>query len=277
MRRILVIAVAALSVTGLLTAYSLFLGDRATGDPYDPPTASADQVRAVAGARVFFAHQSVGVNILDGLADVYQAHGLPAPRTVQPGEAGPEDRLIEVRIGENGDGLGKIEAFDALLRDGLAEDLDVAILKLCYTDIREGEDVGRLFRAYTDTLTALEQDYPEVTFVAATVPLQVKRGPLGKVKAWLGKPDRLGPEHNTTREQFNALVRAEYAGTGHLFDVASIESTSPDGNRKAGKHDGELYYSLDKAYASDSGHLNATGAAAVAEGFVAAVAGAIDD
>lgn len=159
----------------------------------------------------------------------------------------------------------------------ISENPDGAVLKLCYTDIRDGTDVESVFLAYADTPTFLQADFPDFTFVPATVPLQVKRGPLGKAKAWIGQPDRLGPEHNTAQEQFSALVRAECRDALHLFDVAAIEPTSQDGRRLAGSHDGDLFYSFDKAYAPQPGQLNATAATPTAERFNTVIADAVAD
>lgn len=277
MRRAVILAVVAVSLVALTGTYTLMRLSSPSAAPYEPPTATPEVLNAVGDARVLFAHQSVGGNILSGVPAVYARHGLSAPEFVELSEATPADNLVHLRIGENGDPLGKIEAFDSLIRGGLGDDLDVAVLKLCYQDVRGGADVNAVFSAYRDTLAQLEQDYPDVTFVAATVPLQVKRGPLGVVKAWVGKGDHLGAEHNAAREELNGLLRAEYADTGRLFDVASIESTTEGGDRVTGRHRGEVYFALDKGYAADPGHLNAAGSAVAAEGFLAVVTTGVRD
>lgn len=275
MRRAVILIAAAISIAVLTTSYTVLRGGSDAAE-YELPKVSPEALDAVAEGRVLFAHQSVGGNILGGVPAVYAAHGRTAPPAVELSDAGPEDALVHVRIGANGDPLGKIREFDRLIRGGLGEQLDVAVLKLCYADVHEGADVHGIFTAYRDTLHGLQQDYPDVTFVAATVPLQVKRGPLGTIKAWVGQGDRLGSEHNATRDELNALLRAEYADT-HLFDVASIESTTEGGDRVTARHDGEVVYALHKDYAKDPGHLNADGAAVVAEGFLAVVAGGLRD
>lgn len=271
MRRVMTFAVVALSITALAGGY-VFVRNNPSADPYHPPSASSEDLTRVSDARVLFAHQSVGGNVLGGIPAVYAAHDLPAPEFVELSEAESQDSLVHLRIGENGDPLGKIEAFDSLIRDGLGDELDVAILKLCYADVHEGTDIDAIFTAYRSTLAALQQDYPDVTFVAATVPLQVKRGPLGTAKALVGHGDHLGPEHNALREQLNARLRAEYADTNVFFDIASIESTTRDGDRVTGRYDGGLYFALDKAYAKDPGHLNEAGAGLAAESFLAVIA-----
>lgn len=271
MRRAVTLVLVAVSVAALGAGY-VYVRNNPAADPYHPPTASSENLSAVSEARVLFAHRSVGDNILSGVPAVYAEHNLPSPEFVELSEAGPDDNLVHLRIGENGDALGKIEAFDGLIRGGLGEEIDVAVLKLCYTDVRGGDDVNTIFTTYRDTFAALQEDYPDVTFVPATVPLQVKRGPLGIVKAWAGRGDFLGAENNAAREDLNSMIRSEYADTAFIFDVASIESTTEGGDRVTGRHDGDVYFSLNKDYALDAGHLNATGASVAAESFLAVIA-----
>lgn len=271
MRRAVILTAATVSAAAVLTSYVLLRGHPADGEPYDPPTASRQDLVAVSNARVFFAHQSVGGNILDGVPTVFQAHDLPAPVVTELSDATPGDLFLHQRVGENGDPLGKIEEFDTIVRSGLGADLDVAVLKLCYSDVRDTTDVNEVFDAYTQTFADLQRDYPDVAFVAATVPLSTERDAKGKLKEWLGRGDRHGPEHNVARERLNALLRSEYADADRLFDVAALESTAPDGGRVAARYGDDLYYSLDRGYASDHGHLNPSGAAHVADGFMSVV------
>lgn len=277
MRRTLLIVGATVSVAALGIAFFLLRGSTPQGDPYEPPTASPEQLRTVTKARVFFAHQSVGKNIIDGVPHVYEAHDLPAPEFTRLAQAGKDDNLLEVQIGQNGDPLGKIEEFDELIRSGLGDTLDAAVLKLCYVDVHEGTDVQGVFTEYRDTLAALQRDYPQVEFVPATVPLTTMRGPIDTLKAWLGRGDGFGPQDNLVREEFNALMRGEYGGSGPLLDIAAIESTTAEGTRVVGSHDGSLYYALHETYASDNAHLNPTGAATLAESLLGVLATAVEE
>ncbi len=86
-----------------------------------------------------------------------------------------------------------------------------------------------------------------------------EQGQLSKLKGLLTGRSGSGPAENVARERLNALIRREYAG-GHLFDLAAVESTAPDGSRAAGTYEGQRYYRLYDGYASDSGHLNGEGA-----------------
>lgn len=222
-------------------------------------TAEASELHAVAEQRVFFGHMSVGGNILSGLDDVYRASNVAPPALVeiQPGTAPALPAggvLVHALIGPNSQPLEKLANFDATLRAGLAEQVDVAAVKFCYVDIRWDSDVEELFSRYQGTLARLEADYPEVRFVHMTVPLMT--GPSGirsGVKALVGRDD------NAARERYNTMMRDAY-GPDRLFDLAALEATEPDGVIRQW----ELY----AGYSSDGGHLNAEGAVHVAAGLV---------
>lgn len=278
MRKRLIKTGAAVVLVALIAVFAYVRIDNPEGEPHMNPTATDGQLKEVGGATVLFAHQSVGVNVLDGISAVYQAQGLPAPSITDLSDgAASTGGLMHVRIGANGDPLGKIAAFDAMIRSGLGDEVDVAMLKLCYADVRAGANIAAVFAAYRDTIASLQRDYPDVTFVAATVPLNVKRDPIATIKGWLGRGDNYGPEHNVLREELNELLREEYAASGLLFDVAATESTTPSGERITGRHGGRTYYALDRAYASDRGHLNESGALVAAHAFLVVVARALGE
>lgn len=189
-----------------------------------------------------------------------------------PAQAGPDGGFVRhAFIGENGNPLLKIKDFDTRMRSGVGDQVDVAMMKLCYADIADDADSGMLFAAYRETLAGLEQDFPEVIFVHVTVPLMSEQGLLSMLKSRLTGTTGNGPAANVARERLNALIRQEYAGR-HCFDLAAIESTAPDGSRAAGTYQGQRYYRLYGGYASDSGHLNDTGARVAASAWLQALA-----
>ena len=234
---------------------------------------TADDLAGVSRRRIFFGHQSVGMNVLDGISGVYATHGLAAPiiaeGSTQPGKDG--GFISHAFIGENEKPLLKIQAFDARLRGGLGRQVEVALMKLCYIDIAASTDVGALFARYHETLSALERDFPRVAFVHVTVPLMTEQRQLSKLKSRITGNTRYGSAENATRERLNALFRRDYAGDC-LFDLAAIESTAPDGSRAAGTYRGQRYYYLYDGYAADSGHLNDEGARVAATAWLGALA-----
>jgi hypothetical protein len=234
---------------------------------------AADDLVKVSRTKVFFGHQSVGMNVLNGVPAVYSAHGAAAPAIREIcALAGENGGFIgHAFIGENGNPLLKIRDFAVRLRSGVGRQAEVAMMKLCYADITADTDTGALFAAYREAIASLERDLPEVTFVHVTVPLMTVRGPLAMLKGLLTRSSRTGPPQNVARERLNDLIRREYAGS-HLFDLAAVESTRPDGSRATSMYQGQQCRRLYGGYAADTGHLNAEGSRIAATAWLAAVA-----
>lgn len=245
--------------------------------PFTPAIASPSELRAVAAARTFFAHQSVGQNILDVLPQLYSDRNLSSPLiTTDLSELPSQGGFIShIEIGTNGDPLGKIAQYEDMLRDGLADKIDVALLKLCFVDFNAATDSTAVFEAYRAAMARLEKDYPRVRFIYATVPLMTDRDLYLRLKALLGRGQEYDPSHNAARERFNALMRAEYGSSGRLFDVAAIESAGTSGTLRFRTSDAGEFLAMDPALTSDGGHLNSHGATLAANGWIAVVAGAI--
>ena len=262
-----------------LLAALLLLRDEDEQVPYTrmvSETVSTDHLERAEGVRFYFGHNSVGMNVLDAVPDVYADRGLVPPRITDlsaGGEAGG-DGIEHAYIGVNGDPLGKLEDFDARMRSGIGDRVDVALMKFCYVDITSETDVDALFAAYRDTLEQLQRDYPDVVFLHATVPLSTDPGWKSRVKRVLGRDDHMGPADNAARQRFNALVRDAYPA-GRVYDIAAIESTEPDGSRSSGTSDGQTYYALYGGYAADPGHLNEAGAEIAAAHLLDLVGGVV--
>ena len=60
-------------------------------------------------------------------------------------------------------------------------------------------------------------------------------------------------------------MRNAYRGREPVFDLATIESTRPDGRREAIRAGSRSGYALVPAYTSDNSHLNEQGRRRVAE------------
>lgn len=233
---------------------------------------SSEDLAAAARADVFLGHQSVGANLLEGIPAVYDRADVAAPPIVQDADSlPPGGSIAHTYLGENGDPLGKIEAFDELMRGGMADTVDVAAMKLCWLDFNPSTDVDAVFAAYRTTMDNLERDLPDVTFLRITTPLTTESsGVKATLKSLLRRPD-LNAADNVARQRYNELMRQTYGDTGLLFDLAEIESTTPDGDRVRGEYQGDTYYALAPQYAADPGHLNADGSALAAAQFLALV------
>ena len=224
-------------------------------------TVTPAELGAAAGQRVFIGHMSIGWNLLDGLQHLYDDADVPEAQVVQvavgdppPGLPAGQGAVVHAEIGVNGDPLGKLANFDRTMRAGMADEVDVAMVKLCFTDVTASTDVDQVFAAYRDTIDGLQRDYPDVRFVHATVPLTAAPSGIKQHLKVLVRGD-----DNAARERFNDLVREAYAGDD-LFDIAAVESTAADGTRLA---------TLAPGWAdADREHLNAAGSAVLAARFL---------
>ena len=197
-------------------------------------------LQRVAHERVFFGHQSVGANILQGVKELSAKEGVPVFI---------KDQLVP----EIGDPLRKL-------------------LKFCYVDINANTDAGALFDQYRRAVNELRAGNPRTVFVHATLALTtVQTGPKAWVKRLLGR-SAYGTVENVRRDEYNRLLRATYAGREPIFDLARIESTAPDGTLVTVTWDGVTAPALSPEYSADGGHLNARGRLLAAREFITVLA-----
>jgi hypothetical protein len=232
----------------------------------------------LARARVYFGHQSVGVNVLDGLAALAAEHGVPLRIAEAP--AGVDDgapAIVHQRVGRNGEPASKCDAFGSFLTGpGRAARWDAAVLKFCYADLGNKTDIepAQLLELYKKTVASVRSVRPDVTLLHATVPLSTRgEGTGDRVKAALGLATSKDA-NNARRNRFNDLLRAEYAAEP-LFDVARAESTRDDGSRAGVARDGTFDDALRRELTSDGGHLNDEGRRVVAREFARSLAAAL--
>jgi hypothetical protein len=223
--------------------------------------------RSLGTKRIFFGHQSVGANIMEGVADVLRDEPRIGLRVVgdEDSLAGGGGVFAHGRVGRNGDPALKTDDFARLVEGPLRGGVDVAFHKYCYADITEATDVAAVFGYYQTTMARLRAEFPGVVFVHVTTPLvRVQSGPRATLKLLLGKsPGRY--DGNFARERFNDLMRDAYRGKEPLFDLAAVESTRPDGSREAIRSGKQSGYALVPAYTMDNSHLNEVGRRRVAE------------
>lgn len=265
------LAVAATVMTSKATGHGS-LTSKAAADAVDGGT-----LRTAARSRVFFGHQSVGGNMIEGISPAYEADGLASPKIVEL-SPGSSMRLpsggffAHSFIGVNGDPEGKVDEFDSMLRAGLGEEVSVAMMKFCYIDITASTDLAGLFRKYQATFAALEGDYPRISFLHITTPLTTSPGLKSRVKSALGAGNPNAAD-NAARARLNTMIRETFPGD-RLFDLAALESTAPDGGRVSGSHEGNKYDTLYSGYAVDEGHLTPTFSRFAASKMLAVVADA---
>jgi len=221
-------------------------------------------LKSVAKKTIFFAHQSVGRNILAGIQDVSLEHKVvinvfPVEGALSAKTAG----IYQILIGKNGHPESKIDQFYNVLSRANKKP-DIAFLKLCFVDVTAKTDINSLFVYYKKIFNKIRAEYPEIEIVHFTVPLKTNQTSWKTtIKSLLGKNNWEFAD-NIKRNQFNRLLLAEYRGKEPVFDIAGIESTYDNGQRETFVEDDIQYFSLIPDYSSDGGHLNGDGRVLVA-------------
>jgi lysophospholipase L1-like esterase len=227
------------------------------------------QLEAVSRLSVFFGHQSVGANILEGLQRLAAQQGVTVRLEALPSPPAPGS-LVHALIGANGDPELKIRAFSEAVT-GPARGAQVALMKLCYVDFHATTGPAALFERYRAELAKLRRKRPAIAFVHVTAPLtSAQRGLEPLVKRLLGR--ETSEALNARREAYNSLLREAYAGREPVLDLAAAESTRPDGSREVVSWNGQAVPAMVATYTDDGGHLNPAGEERAARALVAVLA-----
>ena len=222
-------------------------------------------INSLDGKVIYFGHQSVGSNILEGIQDLLTSTGQHLNiRSLK--EFGSSDAsMYHSYIGRNYHPEEKILEFTRLMNEGLGDKLDIAFMKFCFVDAENlnNENIEQILHDYIVSMSDLEKKFPNVTFVYLTMPLTSKRTDfLGRIKngikTVLNKPI-IGRDDNISRNHFNKLLRSEKGGTGRLFDIADLQATRDDNAKVSFRMAGKDYYAMDPRYTYDGGHLNEIG------------------
>lgn len=272
-RRYLFISVIALSTIGALTMFVTGIKTRTDTNKITLP--SIDDVpeehwAKLAEQKIFFGHQSVGYNIIDGVEDIIKEREhikLNIVETCSPAEF---DRPIfaHSRVGRNTDPTSKIEGFRNIMDSGVADKVDMAFFKFCYVDVMQDSNPQEILDNYSVAIEDLKARYPQTRFLHVTVPVNstprgAKRNLKECVKSLIGKPGIL--DFNKLRRRYNALLKEAWSQTDPVFDLALIESINPAGFRCYANKGAEKVYLMVPEYTQDGGHLNARGRKRVAE------------
>lgn len=213
------------------------VADHACVDQADGiPKESLDKVRAL---DIVFGHQSVGGNVLEGMAALAEKDGerWGIERTEDPDAEwfGANNGLGDFCVGENEDPMRKIADFRDRIIGGIGGTVDVAMFKLCYVDLPDGSEPKKVFEAARKAVDEVERKYRKLTVVWWTCPLETGG--------------------NGARNEYNRLVRSHCEKSlNPLFDIADIESN--------GEGD-----AMQEEYTDDGGHLDEDGRARAARAF----------
>ena len=259
-----------LGVTAALVAATACSGPMTTDETTSTPlpalsSVTQEQWAALAQRKIFFGHQSVGGNIMDGLQEVLAEHSQVRLNIVESRDLASrkEPGLYHALVGRNDYPIEKFDDFVALSSSGF-DGGGVAMVKLCYTDMHKDTDPRALFQDYQRRVAALRQRNPDLTVVHFTTPLTNIENWKGQLMSSL-RGFSTQRERNLIRHRYNELMRAAYHGKEPLFDIAALESTLPDGRAVYYRKGGENVPLLAAAYTDDGGHLNAVARRRVAE------------
>jgi hypothetical protein len=210
----------------------------------------------VAERTIYFGHQSVGIGIVSGVERLGEELALPL-RIVQTREpetvTGPA--FVHFLAGQNRDYGSKNAALLRLLESRTRAERPVVLLKYCYVDIDSSADADTMFVAYRDTVEMIHFEHPDVTVVHATIPLTTVESAFKAAgRKVLGRPTRR--EAAVGRHRYNELVRAEFAGSEPIFDLAKVEATRPDGSLAGFTTGAKRIETLAPENTCDGGHLN---------------------
>ena len=218
-------------------------------------------IEKVSNSKIYFGHQSVGKNILSGIQHWEEKTGLNLKKVESKDFSSVKNiPLVHFRIGSNRDPHSKIDEFVKLVDQIPAEGNPLAFFKFCYVDINENTNVDLLFEYYKEKMLYLKETYPHISFVVWTVPVTgIQKGPKALVKKMLGR-EHTGRTDNVVRNHFNTRIHDELSGIFPVFDLAAIESSSPEGLPVTYSLKGSDYSCMPDYYTYDLGHLNDFGA-----------------
>lgn len=226
---------------------------------------------SLAQKKIYFGHHSVGGNIIQGMKELMVTYPDIRLNIVETFNGADFEKGVFAHsaVGRNREPKSKIDEFSENIDKGIGGKAEIAGFKLCYADILWDTDIDEVLVEYSQAMTALKKNYPDLTIIHFTTPLsQQKMSWKRMVKKILRMNDPWRYGSNIKRNEYNNKLTETYQNTDIIFDIATIESTYPDGTRSSFEVDGKTYYSLVPEYTSDGGHLNEVGRKLLAEQFI---------
>lgn len=267
----------ALPLAGLAAGALACGGEDAMQQTPTPVPAIADitteQWTRLADRRLFFGHQSVGGNILDGVAEVLRDHPEIPLRVIETADPaamrGPG--LYHARIGKNGEPETKLASFKQIAAAGMGEG-GTAMVKYCYVDVTGRTDPVALFESYRREVDSLRAAHPGLTIVHVTLPLETDWGEYFHWKRVIRGQLTTHRELNFLRQRYNERLRETYGGREPVFDLAHLQSIGADGKVRTVRYRRTRVPILAREWTYDGGHLNEAGRRRIAEAFLATLA-----
>ncbi|MCL1853262.1 MAG: hypothetical protein FWF88_09585 [Peptococcaceae bacterium] len=228
-------------------------------------------VQAIAESNWFFAHASLGGNMLDGMMLLHKENPQLYPLVVQkvgssgnlPGQASPGTIYAANR--RDSDQGTKRELFTSYMEKGWGRQVTAVMNKLSYTDrenidakLEWDENIQKtqlLAEYYRYTMAIAQEANPDLKVVSITMPLTTN-----ELSA------------NFMRYAFNQELRRICQDKEMLlFDIADVESHFPDGTVSGDVHKPSGIWSeqLVALYTTDGGHMNNDGKRRLAKAWYA--------
>lgn len=236
---------------------------------------SNEEIAELLSTKIYFAHMSVGYNILSGLQKLIAQDPRLGNWKIQDLATGGKieaPAFYHSRNGKNGDPKSKCDAFrNFLLENNLGEKLDIAFFKFCYVDFNRDTDVEAVFDYYCLMMDSIKMQFPELQIIHVTTPLTAHAWSL---KGWLKNLLR-SDIPNVKRNRFNALLEQKFQPLDPIYDLAEVEARLPEGKLTTFRYHGQNYLALAAEYTDDGGHLNETGRLFAAQALLNTLAMAI--
>ncbi len=202
---------------------------------------SDDVIARAAQFRWFFAHASVGDNIMTGLEDLRwgnpERYGIARNRVLEVPPASTMPGQIYDFMRGNPNWQAKVDYFSSYLSNGWCYPLvDIVLNKFCWID----PDTDLSY--YINSMSTLEQTNPHTWFVYATIPLTP-----------------YDESANYSRSLFNSGLRAWVRANNRiLYDIADIEAHDTNGVEQTFLYNDVVCQKQFAGYTTDGGHLDTT-------------------
>ncbi len=233
----------------------------------------SNEIEIINKENIFFGHRSVGENIIQGVREIISKNNTRKLVILKMDSINqiPEKYFLDANIGSNGDPKSKINDFNRIVNLLAPKDLNIAMMKLCYADIKDETNLNEVFKYYSSVIDSIKLKYPNLIIIHFTVPFTSQRTFLMSIKDFIkGRPNNSQLD-NVARNKYNLLLLSKYS-QNEIFDLAKIESTNPNGKREEFNYQGKVYNSLINDYSIDGGHLNEEGRRIIAEKFISYLA-----
>jgi len=166
------------SIFLLFLSISCYKNEKFPNDNNDPmksiETISRAQWAELANKKIYFGHQSVGYDMIDGVEFILKKNPDIKINLAEGSDLSVFENPVfaHAKNGQNGNPKSKIDAFYKIVDQGLGGKVDIAGFKFCYVDFNKSTNVNDVFEYYTLKMNKISQKYPNTEIIHYTVPLR---------------------------------------------------------------------------------------------------------